>query len=149
MFKRLLKRKDKSVATEPALDIRSQRPSAGEIRVKGLNETLFLSPLPVYTGQPQSSRRNFSQMNDTYLELGGSNQGMVEQGKILAAGIWMLLVTAFIVPILISIGLAIFNPPGIDRKFFDIIGGFLEVFAGGSLLLTIPMGAYVYGMISS
>ncbi|MDD1978709.1 DUF6708 domain-containing protein [Pseudomonas tussilaginis] len=149
MFSKLFKRKDKSVATEPALDIRSQRPSAGEIRVKGLNETLFLSPLPVYTGQVQSSRRNFSQMNDTYLELGGSNQGMVEQGKILAAGIWMLLVTAFIVPILISIGLAIFNPPGIDRKFFDIIGGFLEVFAGGSLLLTIPMGAYVYGMISS
>ncbi|AIL61016.1 hypothetical protein PSAKL28_17920 [Pseudomonas alkylphenolica] len=149
MFSKLFKRKDKVGVTEPAPDIRSQRPRAGEIRIKGLNETLFLSPLPVYTGQVQSSRRNFSEMNDTYLELGGSNRGMVEQGKILAAGIWMVLFTAFVVPTLISIGLAIFNPPGIDRKFFDLIGGFLEVFAVGALLLTIPMGAYVYGMVSS
>ncbi|MDD2050923.1 hypothetical protein NPS47_25570, partial [Pseudomonas putida] len=68
MFSKLFKRKDKAVVTEPAPDFRSQRPQAGEIRIKGLNETLFLSPLPVYTGQVQSSRRNFSQMNETYLE---------------------------------------------------------------------------------
>ncbi|KJJ94232.1 hypothetical protein UB47_25310, partial [Pseudomonas sp. 5] len=149
MSKRLFKRKDKSVATEPALDIRSQRPSAGEIRVKGLNETLFLSPLPVYTGQSQSSRRNFSQMNDTYLELGGSNRGMVEQGKIFASGIWLLLFIAFIAPVLISIWLTISNPLGFDRKFFDIVGGFIQVFATGALLGILPVGAYLYGMISS
>ncbi|WP_231353316.1 DUF6708 domain-containing protein [Pseudomonas tussilaginis] len=149
MFKRLLKRKDKSVATEPALDIRSQRPSAGEIRVKGLNETLFLSPLPVYTGQSQSSRRNFSQMNDTYLELGGSNRGMVEQGKILAAMIWMVLSTAFIAPILIAIWLVVFSAPEVDQKFFEIVGEGVQVFASGALLFIIPFGAYVYGMVSS
>ncbi|MDD2050834.1 hypothetical protein NPS47_25120, partial [Pseudomonas putida] len=64
----MFNRKNKTVATEPETDIRSQRPSAGEIRAKGLNETLFLSPLPVYTGQMQASRRNFSEMNETYLE---------------------------------------------------------------------------------
>ncbi|MDD1979769.1 DUF6708 domain-containing protein [Pseudomonas tussilaginis] len=148
MFSKLFKRKDKSVATEPALDIHSQRPSAGEIRVKGLNETLFLSPLPVYTGQSQSSRRNFSQMNDTYLELGGSNRGMVEQGKILAAGIWMLLFSAFIAPVLICIWLVVFSPPEIDRRFFDIVGGFLLVFSMGTLPGILPFGAYAYGMLS-
>jgi hypothetical protein len=149
MFRKLFKRKNKSATTEPALDIRSQRPSAGQLRVKGLNETLFLAPLPVYTGQAQVSRRNFSAMNETYLELGGSNRGIVEQGKILAAGIWFVLCTAFVVPVLISIWLVLFSPPEFDRKFFDVAGGFLQVFATGSLLSILPIGAFVYGMLSN
>ncbi|MDD1979770.1 DUF6708 domain-containing protein [Pseudomonas tussilaginis] len=148
MFKRLLKRKDKSVATEPALDIRSQRPSAGEIRVKGLNETLFLSPLPVYTGQSQSSRRNFSQMNDTYLELGGSNRGMIEQGKILAAGIWMVLFTAFILPGLVVLFGVLFYPGNFTEPLHDLFTG-LKASTSISILFILPFGAYVYGMISS
>ncbi|UHC80960.1 hypothetical protein LS633_21325 [Pseudomonas sp. NIBR-H-19] len=148
MFKNLFKRKDKPLTAESQLDIRNQRPHAGEIRVKALSETLFLSPLPVYTGQPQSSRRNFSEMNDIFLELGGNNWGMVEQGKILAAGIWMMISTAFIAPVLISIWLCTFQPPGIDRDFLDTVTGFLQVFATGSLLLLIPLGAYAYGMFS-
>lgn len=149
MFKNLFKRKSKPIVTDENPDIRNQCPHAGEIRTKGLNETLFLSPLPVYTGQAQSSRRNFSEMNDTFLELGGNNWGMVEQGKIFAAGIWMILSTGLIVPVLISIWLSVFEPPGIDRSFFDMVGGFLQVFATGSLLLTLPIGAYFYGMLSS
>ena len=149
MLKNLFKRKNETTDTEPALDVRSQRPGAGEIRVSGLSETLFLSPLPVYTGQAQSSRLNFSEMNDTYLELGGNNRGMVHQGKLLAAAIWMVLCTAFVVPVLISFWLAVCNPPGIDRKFFDIVGGWVQVFASGAFFFIIPFGAYVYGMISS
>ena len=148
MFRNLFKRKNKSATTEPALDIRSQRPSAGQLRVKGLNETLFLAPLPVYTGQAQISRRNFSQMNETYLELGGNNFGMVELGKRLAFQIWMVLGTAFVVPVLISIWLVLFSPPEFDRKFFDVVGGLLQVFATGSLLFIFPVGAFVYGMLS-
>jgi len=149
MFNKLFKRKDKPDASESAPDIRSQRPRAGEIRAKGLNETLFLSPLPVYTGQPQSSSRNFSNMNDTFIELGGSNWGMVEQGKILAAGIWMMLTTAFIAPVLICIWVTIASPPEFNVRFSDIIGDSIHVFASGSLLLLIPIGAYLYGMLSS
>ncbi|MDR9861343.1 hypothetical protein ATI02_1899 [Pseudomonas baetica] len=148
MFKALFKRKNRHDAAESEPDIRSRRPCAGEIRVSSLSETLFLSPLPVYTGQPQSSRRNFSEMNDTYLELGGNNWGMVEQGKILAAGIWMILGTAFVVPVLISTWLVVFQPPGIERSFFDTLRGILPVFATGSLLLFLPIGAYLYGMLS-
>ncbi|MDH0640995.1 hypothetical protein N5D52_29145, partial [Pseudomonas sp. GD03860] len=148
MFRNVFKRKNK-VATEPGPDLRSQRPRAGEIRVGGLTETLFLSPLPVYTGQAQSSRRNFSEMNDTYLELGGNNRGMVEQGKILGATLWMVLFFAFVVPVLISIWLAIGNPPETDLRFFDIVGEAVQVFALGSLSFALPIGAYLYGMISS
>ncbi|KJJ94248.1 hypothetical protein UB47_25295, partial [Pseudomonas sp. 5] len=148
MFKGMFRRKNKSVATEPAPDIRSQRPSAGEIRVKGLNETLFLSPLPVYTGQSQSSRRNFSQMNDTYLELGGSNRGMIEQGKILAAGIWMVLFTAFILPGLVVLFGVLFYPDNFTEPLHDLFTGF-KASTSISILFILPFGAYVYGMISS
>jgi hypothetical protein len=148
MFRKLFQRKSKPPATEPALDIRSQRPSAGQLRVKGLNETLFLAPLPVYTGQAQIGRRNFSEMNETYLELGGNNRGMVEQGKILAAGIWMALCTAFVVPVLICLWLVFFSPSEFDRNFFDIIGNALQAFATVSLLFILPIGAFVYGMLS-
>jgi hypothetical protein len=96
----------------------------------------------------KSSSRNFSEMNDTLLEIGGSNWGMVEQGKILAAGIWMMLTTAFIVPTLISAWLTIASPPEFNRHFFDIVGGFIEVFALGSLYGIIPLGAYLYGIFS-
>jgi hypothetical protein len=71
MISQLFKRRKPPQTPESAPDIRSQRPRAGELRVRGLNETLFLAPLPVYTGQAQVSRRNFSAMNETYLELGG------------------------------------------------------------------------------
>ena len=110
MFSKLFKRKSKPETTEPAPDIRSQRPSAGELRVRGLNETLFLSPLPVYTGQAQVSRRNFSEMSEIYLELGGSNFGMVEQGKRLAIYIWIPLFLAFIFPWLVIMHGVFFYP---------------------------------------
>ena len=149
MISQLFKRRKPPQTPEPTPDIHSQRPRAGELRVRGLNETLFLAPLPVYTGQAQVSRRNFSAMNETYLELGGSNYGMVELGKRLALQIWMVLFLAFCMPVLISIWLVLFSPPEFDRKFFDVVGGFLQVFATGSLLSILPIGAFIYGMLSN
>jgi hypothetical protein len=148
MFKSLLKRKDKIVSTEAAPDIHSKRPNAGEIRDSGLNETLFLSPLPVYTGQTQSSRRNFSEVNDTFLELGGSNWGTVEQGKILAAGLWFPIFLAFIMPSLVIAYGVIFYPEHFSDPWRELFG-FIQVSISISLLSFLPIGAYVYGMISS
>jgi hypothetical protein len=148
MIKKLFKRKKQTPDTEPVPDIRSQRPRAGEIRAKGLNETLFLAPLPVYTGQAQSSRRNFSEMTDTYLELGGNNWGMVEQGKILAAMIWMALITAFVAPSLLIVCGVIFYPENFKNPLQDL-STFLQASISLSLLFIIPLGAYVYGMFSS
>ncbi|WJV22785.1 hypothetical protein PSR66_24585 [Pseudomonas chlororaphis] len=147
MFRNLFNRKNKTAATEPAPDLRSQRPSAGEIRTKGLNETLFLSPLPVYTGQAQVSCRNFSEMNETFLELGGSNRGMVEQGKILAAGIWILLVLAFIAPALIVLYGMLAYPQNFPNPLKDLMMC-VQAFSGYALYGILPLGAYIYGMLS-
>ena len=81
MISQLFKRRKSPQTPESAPDIRSQRPRAGELRFRGLNETLFLAPLPVYTGQAQVSRRNFSAMNETYLELGGATSGWLNWGR--------------------------------------------------------------------
>jgi hypothetical protein len=148
MFKNLFKRKTTTAEHESAPDIRSQRPRAGEIRASGLNEILFLSPLPVYTGQTQSSRRNFSEITETYLELGGNNWGMVEQGKIFAAGIWMLLTLAFIAPVLIVLYGTLAYPENFPTPLKDLAMG-IQTFSGVASLGLLPLGAYVYGMFSS
>ncbi|WP_256592710.1 DUF6708 domain-containing protein [Pseudomonas sp. 43NM1] len=147
MFRNLFKRKRKSAATEPALDIRSQRPRAGQRRVKGLNETLFLAPLPVYTGQVQVSRRNFSVMNETFLELGGNNFGMVEAGKRLAIQIWIPLFVAFVLPSLFILCGVIFYPENFRTPWQELLM-FFGVATKIALASLLPIGACVYGMLS-
>ncbi|MDD2050911.1 hypothetical protein NPS47_25510, partial [Pseudomonas putida] len=80
--------------------------------------------------------------------LGGNNRGMIEQGKILAAGIWMLISLAFIVPSLIVLSGVIFYPDNFTDPLKDLMM-FVAVFAGFALLGTIPLGGYIYGMLSS
>jgi hypothetical protein len=113
-----------------------------------LNETLFLAPLPVYTGQAQVSRRNFSEMNETYLELGGSNRGMVEQGKILATGIWMALFVAIIAPSLFIVYGVLFYPENFRTPWRDLLL-FIEAGSKISLASILPLGAFIYGMLSN
>ncbi|MBP5946672.1 hypothetical protein ICA15_21865 [Pseudomonas sp. P116] len=60
----------------------------------------------------------------------------------------MALSTAFIAPVLICTWLVLFSPPEIDRKFSEIIGDALQVFSTGSLLFIIPIGVYLYGILS-
>ncbi|OPK11810.1 hypothetical protein BZ163_02030, partial [Pseudomonas sp. VI4.1] len=148
MISQLFKRRKPPETPESAPDIRSQRPRAGELRVRGLNETLFLAPLPVYTGQAQVSRRNFSAMNETYLELGGSNYGMVELGKRLAIMIWMVLFMAFIAPsFFVAYGM-FFYPENFTDPVHELITG-ITVFSTISLAAILPIGGYVYGMLSN
>jgi hypothetical protein len=148
MFSKLFKRKSKPEAKDPAPDIRSQRPSAGELRVRGLNETLFLAPLPVYTGQAQVSRRSFSAMNEIYLELGGSNFGMVEQGKILAFGIWLVLFITFIAPSLFIIYGVLFYPENFRNPLHELLM-FFGVTTKIAVWGFLPLGAFIYGMLSN
>ncbi|MHC8352944.1 DUF6708 domain-containing protein [Pseudomonas sp. RT4P38] len=112
-----------------------------------MNETLFLAPLPVYTGQAQVSRRSFSQMNEVYLELGGNNFGMVEQGKRLAAFIWMILFMAFLAPSFAVLYWVLFYPENIREPLNELINA-IKVFSSYALLSIIPIGAMVYGMLS-
>ncbi|POA65166.1 hypothetical protein C1890_33850, partial [Pseudomonas sp. DP16D-R1] len=113
-----------------------------------MNETLFLAPLPVYTGQVPVSRRNFSAMNETYLELGGSNYGMVELGKRLAIQIWIALFTAFMAPSFVILYGVLFYPENFPTPFKDLING-VKVFSSYALLFIIPIGAFIYGMLSN
>lgn len=150
MFGNLFKKRNTdtgSADAPPEPDLRSQRPKAGEIRVNGLNETLFLSPLPVYTGQVQSSRRRFSDVNEVFLDLGGSNWGMVDGGKMLAGGIMGLLLLAFVVPSLIILYGVLAYPQNFPTPLTDL-KIFIQVFAAGSLLGLIPLGAFAYGLLS-
>jgi len=147
MFQRFFRKSRTTVAATAALDVRSQRPSAGEIRVEGATETLFLSPLPVYTGQVQSSRRHFSDINDVFLDLGGSNWGTVEGGKVLAGGIVGLFVLAFIVPALIMLYLVLAYPENFPTPWADL-KMLIQVFSAGALLGILPLGAFAYGMFS-
>lgn len=148
MLKRWFKRKDIS-NEDPALYLRNQRPGAGEIRSQGSNETLFLAPLPVYTGQVQASSRNFSLMNDVFLEMGGSNRGLVEQGKIFAAGIWMVLMTAFGLPPLMTLlrVLLISEEPG--REFFEMIGPMYDAFSMPAFYAACCIAIYFSGIVSN
>ena len=148
MISKLFTRKKPPDTSEPTPDIRSQRPRAGERRIRGLNETLFLAPLPVYTGQAQVSRRNFSAMNDTYLELGGSNYGMVELGTRLALQIWMVLFTAFIAPSLLILCGVLVYPENFPTPFKDLSDA-IKVFSSYALLFILPVGAFIYGMLSN
>lgn len=145
MFKRFFKKNSTKAAATAALDVRSKRPSAGEIRVEGATETLFLSPLPVYTGQVQGSRRQFSDINEVFLDLGGSNWGTVEGVKMLAGGIVGLLVLAFIVPALIMLYLVLAYPENFPAPLADL-KMFIQVFSAGALLGLLPLGAFAYGM---
>ncbi|MFJ2466968.1 hypothetical protein [Pseudomonas sp. NPDC087615] len=148
MFSKLFKRKKKPETKDSAPDIRSQRPSTGELRVRGLNETLFLAPFPVYTGQAQVSRRNFSAMNETYLELGGSNFGMVELGKRLAILIGFVLFGAFVVPSLLIMYGVVFYPDNFRNPLHDLLI-FFEVGIWVCFLSLAPIGAFIYGMLSN
>ncbi|VVP61294.1 hypothetical protein PS903_06205 [Pseudomonas fluorescens] len=148
MISQLFKRRKPPQTPEPTPDIRSQRPRAGELRVRGLNETLFLAPLPVYTGQAQVSRRNFSVMNETFLELGGSNYGMVELGKRLAIQIWMVLFTAFMAPTFLILYGVLSYPENFPTPLKDLIDA-IKVFSSYALLFIIPLGAFIYGMLSN
>lgn len=147
MFKRWFKGKNTDVPA-PELDLSNLRPKAGEIRAQGSNETLFLSPLPVYTGQTQIGSQAFSQMNEVFLEMGGNNRGMVLQGKILASGIWMILMTAFGFPILICFWVAATSSPEMNKFFFDIIGMALHAFAMPAVYVAFMIGVYFSGIVS-
>ena len=148
MFKRWFKRKAPDTPN-PALDLNNQRPKAGEIRVNGSDETLFLAPLPVYTGQLQIGSRSFSEMNDVYLELGGSNRGMVEQGKGLAFVILIFLCLIFGAPLFIGAYLTMFGLSWSAHEIAQVMKFTLQASASSGVPVGLFLvGTYIHGMVS-
>lgn len=111
------KRKPEPEPSMTAQEIAALMPKAGEVRKSALEETLYLAPLPVYTGQQAIGLYDFSAVNDVYLQLGGSNKGMVFQGKLLAWAIWMMIIAFFLFPLSLAISYSITAPPGSKNTF--------------------------------
>jgi hypothetical protein len=146
MLSKLFRRKQNS--TPPAIkpDIKNNRPRVGEIRRTGAEETLYLAPLPVFTGQQAVSTQNFSEMNDIYLQMGGTNNGMVMQGKLLACLICFILITMFGFPLVVATLVVMFSPPHIERFFLELlwtgIRTYFEVILFFRAFFTRPMLAF-------
>jgi len=126
MLNKLFKRK-----TEPAPPSTAQEgknPKAGEVRQLGSEETLYLAPLPVYTGQQPVSMQGFPVVNDVYLQVGGSNMGMVWQGKMLAWVIWLVIFILIFCPIIIATLLFFITPEGTNNTFLKDLNLSFQVF---------------------
>jgi hypothetical protein len=121
MLNKLFRRKKDSVQPATGPDIKNNRPRVGEVRQNGAEETLYLAPLPVFTGQQAVSTQNFSEMNEVYLQMGGNNNGMVMQGKLLAFVIWIALFVSILLPFFIAIVGIIVTPAHIERDFWEIV----------------------------
>src|SRR5690606_21014671 len=126
-----------------------QKPKAGEVRKNGLEETLYLAPLPVYTGQQPVSLQDFPELNDIYLQVGGSNKGMVWQGKLLAWVIWLVITILFIMPMGLTIAFHVLTPPGTNNTFSNDLKLFFQVFWSIGLPVGIlNIGVFLHTIIS-
>lgn len=124
-------------------DIRQQRPVAGETRRFPTGEALFLSPIPVPTGQiPMDLGGSFVEVNDTYLDLGSSNLTKSFQARLaVSLPTVVVIVCLFVLPTLMGFA-AFINPFG--RSFWFYFNDFFEF--GISLALWCGGGAALIGL---
>lgn len=130
----------------------SARPKAGEIRQQGLTETLFVSPLPLPTGKHALGRGCFADVNDVYLEIGGTNKGMIATAKLAVMYVWLLVFVAVFMPAVLTLSITAFPPEHVQRtsaENWEIFKMFLNV----ALILTAFMTAigvwvHIFGTLS-
>lgn len=134
MLNRLFRRKQDDAPPSTNPDIKNNRRRVGEVRQNGAEETLYLAPLPVSTGQHPVSTQTFSEMNEIYLEMGGNNNGMVMQGKLLAWVIWIILISMLGFPLFLATSIVLFSPPHIERFFWELWGMGIQASFGATLL---------------
>ncbi|MEB0076279.1 hypothetical protein QN406_04270 [Pseudomonas sp. MH10out] len=139
MLNKLYRRNPKKLPSAAKPDIKNNRPRVGEIRKSGAEEILYLSPLPVFTGQPAISTQNFSEMSEEYLQIGGNNNGMVEQGKMLAFVIWIVLFMTVISPFFMAAFVVVFSPVDIERDFWQIVGLGFQVHIEARVLTAVSL----------
>ena len=126
MLSKLFKRKAEQAAPSPQ-DLEGLRPRVGEVRKTAFEETLYLAPLPVYTGQQPVSLHDFPEVNAAFLQLGGSNIGMVWQAKMLAWVIWIAIIILVGIPLAIAILSSALRPEVSNHTFFSDLSLLLRV----------------------
>ncbi|HEX8542300.1 MAG TPA: hypothetical protein VF671_11390 [Pseudomonas sp.] len=147
MLNKLFKRKAEPVPPSAAQE--RQNPKAGEVRQIGTEETLYLAPLPVYTGQQPVSMQGFPEVNDVYLQVGGSNIGMVWQGKMLAWVIWLMIIMNVFSPLFLAVLLGIITPEGTNNTFAKDLSMLAELFLYLGIFTTpICVGTVIHTIIS-
>jgi hypothetical protein len=131
------------------LDLRNNRPKAGEIRRFATGESVFLSPLPVPTGQtPMDLGGSFLEVNDVYLDMGSSNQGKSFQARVVVTlPMSAIIVCLVLLPVFMGFG-TFFNPFG--RSFWYYFSDFF-VFGLWSSLWGGGLGALIglYAVVST
>ncbi|MFJ2682323.1 DUF6708 domain-containing protein [Pseudomonas sp. NPDC087342] len=125
------------------IDISSQRPKAGDTRIMPTGEALFLSPLPVPTGQlPVDLGGKFIEINDTYLDIGTSNSGKAFQARIMIANTMFISFFFFIFAPFIAGTTAWGNPYGVTfwsraELIFDYVFYLALGLTGATILIAI------------
>ncbi|EPJ81987.1 hypothetical protein CFII64_17346 [Pseudomonas sp. CFII64] len=147
MLNKLFKRKAEPAPPSTAQE--GQNPKAGEVRQFGSEEILYLAPLPVYTGQQPVSMQGFPVVNDVYLQVGGSNIGMVWQGKMLAWVIWLMIIMNIFSPLFLAALLWVITPEGTNNTFTKDLSMLSEIFLYlGIFTAPICIGTVIYTIIS-
>ncbi|WP_080636217.1 DUF6708 domain-containing protein [Pseudomonas sp. ATCC 13867] len=122
-------KKKPSPQQEDELDLKNQRPRAGELRRFPTGEALFFSPLPAPTGAtPMDLGGNFLAVNEVFLDVGTSNYNKAFQAQMAVWTVMFIWISCWIVFPLI-LGLA-------------TLGNEFTTF-WGNILLGLP----VYGLV--
>jgi hypothetical protein len=101
--------------TNGELDLETLRPRAGSTKKLPTGEVLFLSPLPVPTGQiPADLNGSFTEVNDVYLDFGSTNSGKAFQTQIMIANVMLVFLFFFIFTPFIAGSTAWGNPHGVS-----------------------------------
>jgi hypothetical protein len=105
--------------TEDAdFDLKTQRPSAGEMRSFATGQALFLTPLPLPTGHaPMDLGGSFLEVNDTYLDVGQSNFNKAFQAQLMIWAVMSGLIVCLIVAPLLAGAMTFGDPHG--RSFMN------------------------------
>ena len=127
------------------LNLKKTRPVAGEKRRFTTGEALFLSPLPVPTGNiPMDLGGSFVDVNDTTLDVGSSNFGKAFQARSMI-GLGMMFILSCLIVLPLLAGSTTWGNP-FSESFWDRAGSMFDLgvifsfWGGGAAAL---LGAYV------
>lgn len=117
---------------DPTQELKRYRPQAGEEKTWFGSSVLFLSPKPTSTNiTPLDWKGSFTEINDTYLEIGATNQRKAFQVQVINLVLVFVLFVFFIFPIGL-LQLRIYTHPEWDQtlgieiwKFIKMTGFFL------------------------
>ena len=100
-------------------------------------------------GNNTVSVHDFSEVNSAFLQLGGSNLGMVWQAKMLAWAIWLMIIMCIGCPIFLAVILWFATPEGTNNSFLKDLGMLFVFFLSlGAFVAPLCLGVFIHSIIS-